>query len=50
VRTLECLGDTTRVTAPAVGGVTIVTALLRGMAEHREWVAANPTPPADLKE
>ncbi len=40
INTLKMLGDATLVVALAVGGITIVVALIKGMAEHRRMQPA----------
>lgn len=47
---LKWLGDATLVATLAVGGVTIVIALVKGMAEHRERIAVHAAPLADLED
>jgi uncharacterized membrane protein YfcA len=47
---LKWFGDSTLAVALAVGGVTIVLALVRGMAEHRKRIAAHAAPLANLED
>lgn len=50
VRGLKWMGDATLVLALAVGGISIVYALVKGMAEHRQRVEAHASPMADVED
>jgi uncharacterized membrane protein YfcA len=47
---LKWLGDATLVAALAVGGLSIVVSLVRGMAEHRARIEAHASPMADVED
>jgi hypothetical protein len=47
---LKWLGDATLVAALAVGGISIVVSLVRGMAEHRARTETHASPMADVED